>query len=80
VGATGPGEAPTVEAVLMAKKKVAKPEQRVRTAVTAVRSMPEWKGWLLRFAAAQRKDTSDLIDEALLRMARAEGFELPPKR
>ena len=73
----------------MAKKKAApdakqpatpKPEQRVRTAVTNVRSMPEWKGWLSRFAEAQRKDVSDVIDEALLRMARAEGFEPPPKR
>ena len=77
--AAGPGEAPTV-VVVMAKKKAAKPEQRVRTGVTTLRSMPEWKAWLHRFADAQRKDVSDLIDEALLRMARAEGFELPPKR
>lgn len=53
---------------------------RVRVAVTNVRSVPEWKEWLSRFADAQRKDVSDLVDEALMRMARAEGFELPPKR
>lgn len=48
--------------------------------MTTIRSMPEWKEWLGRFADAQRKDVSDLVDESLMRMARAEGFELPPKR
>jgi hypothetical protein len=69
-----------VDAVMAKKKSTPKPEQRVRTAVTNIRSMPEWKEWLGRFADAQRKDVSDLIDEALVRMARAEGFEMPPKR
>jgi hypothetical protein len=74
-----------IVSTVVAKKKSpperqAKPEQRVRTAVTNIRSMPEWKEWLGRFSEAQRKDIPDLVDEALLRMARAEGFELPPKR
>ena len=69
-----------MDAVMAKKKSAGKPEQRVRTSVTNIRSMPEWKEWLLRFAEAQRKDVSDLIDESLLRMARAEGFEMPPKR
>ena len=78
-----------VVAAVMAKKKNVleanrvsshQPEKRIRTAITNVRSMPDWKEWLGRFADAQRKDVSDVIDEALLRMARAEGFELPPKR
>ncbi len=67
-------------AAVAKKKPGSKAEQRVRTAVTTIRSMPEWKAWVLRFAEAQRKDPPDLIDEALMRMARAEGFELPPKR
>lgn len=67
-----------VEAVMA--KKSTRPEKRVRVAVTNIRSVPEWKEWLARFAVAQRKDVSDLVDDALLRMARAEGFELPPKR
>ena len=62
------------------EKPAPKPEQRVRTAVTTVRSMPDWKDWLGRFADAQRRDVPDLIDEALMRMARGEGFEMPPKR
>jgi hypothetical protein len=69
-----------VEAVMARKKTSPKVEQRIRVAVTAIRSMPEWKDWLGEFADAQRKDVSDLVDEALLRMARAEGFRLPPKR
>lgn len=76
----------TAVVATMAKKRPGskadgpKGEQRVRTAVTTIRSMPEWKEWLGRFADAQRKDVSDLVDESLMRMARAEGFELPPKR
>src|SRR4051794_28924331 len=52
----------------------------VRSAVTNIRSTPEWKEWLGRFADHARKDLADLIDEAVLRYARGEGFELPPKR
>ena len=32
------------------------------------------------FAEFTRKDPADVMDEALLRSARVEGFELPPKR
>lgn len=53
---------------------------RVRSEVTNIRSSPEWKEWLVRFAAHTRKDLADVMDEALLRYARAEGFEQPPKR
>lgn len=65
----------------MAKKKATpRPVHRIRTAVTNIRSVPEWKEWLSRFATAQRKDVSDLVDDALMRMARAESYETPPKR
>ena len=58
-----------------------KPGQgRVRSAVLNVRGTPQWKAWLGRFAAHCRKDYSDVIDEALLRYARSEGFDMPPKR
>jgi hypothetical protein len=55
-------------------------ESRVRSAITNIRSTPEWKEWLVRFSDHVRKDATDAVDEALLRYARAEGFELPPKR
>ena len=66
----------------MAKKKAAPRPQpnRTRSAVTNIRSTPEWKEWLTRFSDHVRKDVTDAVDEALLRYARAEGFELPPKR
>lgn len=66
----------------MAKKKAATRPQpnRTRSAVTNIRSTPEWKEWLTRFSDHVRKDVTDAIDEAMLRYARAEGFELPPKR
>lgn len=66
----------------MAKKKgEPKPQpHRVRSATTNIRSTPEWKDWLERFAAHERKDIADAVDEGMLRYARAVGFELPPKR
>jgi hypothetical protein len=77
-----------VEAAIMSRKKAdpklegrAKPQPtRIRSGVTNIRSSPEWKAWLQRFADFTRKDLADVVDEALLRYARAEGFELPPKR
>lgn len=54
--------------------------KRVRNAVTNVRSTPEWKAWLERYAEFKRKDLVDLIDECVLMAARADGFEMPPKR
>lgn len=53
---------------------------RARSVLTNIRSTEAWKLWLQRFAGHQRKDVSDLIDEALLRYAREAGFEMPPKR
>lgn len=77
-----------MEAAVMSRKKAtpkpgdqAKPQpSRIRSAVTNIRSSPEWKAWLQSFADHTRKDLADVVDEALLRYARAEGFELPPKR
>ncbi len=54
--------------------------RRVRSEIISLRATPDFKDWLSRFAAHLRKDTVDAIDEAILRYARAEGFDLPPKR
>jgi hypothetical protein len=73
-------------ATVMGKKKTEpsegpKPQpRRVRSAATNIRSTPEWKEWLLRFSAHVRKDVADAVDEGMMRYARAEGFESPPKR
>lgn len=53
---------------------------RVRSSATNIRSTPEWREWLQRFAERERKDLVDLIDEALLVLARERQFEIPPKR
>lgn len=54
--------------------------ERTRSALVNVRSRPEWRDWLRRFAASERKGVSDLVDEALLLLARDRGFEMPPRR
>jgi hypothetical protein len=53
---------------------------RARTTLVTVRCRAEWRDWLARFAVAKGMDMSDLVDEALLRFARTEGFEMPPGR
>jgi hypothetical protein len=57
-------------------------EQRVRTAVTAIRSIPEWKEWAERLAEFDRAPSlNELFDRALVHYARHVGFkESPPKR
>ena len=45
-----------------------------------VRVSGAYKAWVTRFAAAERSDMSDLIDDALAAYAKAQGFEAPPKR
>ena len=67
----------------MARKKKEEPkEQRVRTAVTAIRSRPEWKDWVERLAEFDRAPSlNDLFDRAMVIYARHVGFnEVPPKR
>lgn len=44
------------------------------------RAHRSWKQWLTRFANYCRLDMVDLIDRALERYAKEEGFEKPPKR
>ncbi len=78
-----------MEAVIMAKadkpkgKPGPKPDpSRVRTAVTMVRSMPDWKAWVEELAAHDRASSiGDLLDHALVAYAREIKFPKPaPKR
>jgi hypothetical protein len=81
--------------VTVAKKKQGPAQQtqgkagtspRTRTPATGgpdflrVRVSGAYKAWVTRFAAAERSDMSDLIDDALAAYAKAQGFEAPPKR
>ena len=48
--------------------------------ILGIRGQQAYKDWLVRFAASQRSDLADLIDDALVAHAAAKGFEAPPKR
>lgn len=69
---------------LMAKKKPGPTPDpsRVRSAVTNIRSTPEWKGWLERLSEFDRAPSiSDLVDRMATTYARKIRFsEPPPKR
>jgi hypothetical protein len=74
-----------VPAVAEPKKPKGRPgpkpdPSKVQTTLVTIRCRPGWRDWLTRFAASKGLDMSDLADEALLRLARDEGFEMPPKR
>lgn len=76
-----------VEAVMAKKTPGKRPgpkpdPDRVRSAVTNIRSSPEWKEWLGRFAEHHRSPSlADLVDDAVVHFARHVGFkEVPPKR
>ena len=55
---------------------------RVRSAVTNIRSSPEWKAWLDRLAEFNRSSSlADMVDDAVVDYARKIGFkETAPKR
>ena len=57
------------------KKQEAKPSGP-RT--IGVRSSADWADWLDRLARHCRTDVAKVIDAALARHARAEGFDEPP--
>jgi hypothetical protein len=57
-------------------------EQRVRTAVTAIRSRPEWREWVEGLAEFDRAPSlNDLFDRAVVAYARQIGYKaVAPKR
>jgi hypothetical protein len=74
----------TVDQMPDSKKRPGpKPDpQRVRSAVTNIRSSPEWKAWLERLVVFNRSPSlADLVDDAVVLLAREIKFpEMPPKR
>ena len=65
-------------------KKKARPGPKpdpaqARSTLVTIRCRSEWRDWLARFAKFKSLDMSEITDEALLRYARSEGFEMPPK-
>lgn len=57
-----------------------KSEGPTRTVQTQLRSTPEWKEWLKAYADERQLTETDLINQALIEMARREQRPGPPKR
>jgi hypothetical protein len=53
---------------------------RVVLAIIVLKGSPDYRDWLARFSEASRMPQSVLIDHALTRLAKEQGFEVPPKR
>lgn len=51
-----------------------------RSSQIIVRCKPAWKDWVGRYADSKGLSVSDAFDEAILKMARTDGFEMPPER
>jgi hypothetical protein len=72
----------------MAKKKMSAREAKgrpksvgpTRTVYTQIRSTPEWKGWLEVFAREANFTVTDLINQALILMAKHYQRPGPPRR
>jgi hypothetical protein len=45
-----------------------------------LKGSPEYREWLSRFGDFSRMPTAVLVDRALTKLAKEEGFEPPPKR
>ena len=66
----------------MAKKKASPPpDSGARVTTVAVRATVAWKEWVDRLADFKRLTVADVIDQALVKYARDDGFaEVAPKR
>lgn len=63
------------------KKPGPKPVDGGRVVLTNIRSTEAWKAWVDRLAEFRRETVADLIDHALVNLARESGFpEMPPRR
>lgn len=64
-------------AILVAKKKAAKPS---RTDSITIRCTPGFKVWLDGFADNQRLTPTLLIEQGLVDLAKTREYKAPPKR
>ncbi len=60
--------------------KQAAPARGTHPNVIAIRGSEEWKDWLEDFAASMRTRPTAVIDLALAKLAKGEGFREPPPR
>jgi hypothetical protein len=57
-----------------------KAEKSAQISIVVLKGSPDYRDWLARFSEASRMPQSVLIDHALAKLAREQGFEPPPKR
>ena len=67
-------------AKIKGKKTGPKPKEHKRTAITTIKSVPEWKEWLEITARGERLSVADLVEEALEKWATELGKMVPPER
>lgn len=51
-----------------------------RSHVIQFRASETWKEWMTRYAKSRQLTAADMINQALITMAKADGFEPPPNR
>lgn len=63
------------------KKPGPKPtEEGPKGALIALKCRQSYKDWVNEYARSRRTTPSQLIDQALVKMAEADGFKQPPER
>lgn len=60
-------------------KRASKSDDR-RKSITTLKGTSSWGEWLNRYAEFRRTTVVGLIDLATSHLAKADGFEIPPKR
>jgi hypothetical protein len=51
-----------------------------REDLIAIKCRKAYKEWVVEYARSKRTTPSQLIDQALVKSAEADGFKLPPER
>ena len=70
-----------MELMTMARKKSKPAEPNRRPVALIIKGNEPWKSWVERLADHCRVNVSSVVDQALARHAKAEGFkESPPER
>jgi hypothetical protein len=69
-------------AVAKVRPRLGRPasQQGPKRQILGIRGSDASKAWLVRFAARERSDLADLVDDALVAYAKERGFEAPPQR
>jgi hypothetical protein len=71
----------TVDASVMPTRKTGRPDPNRKPVAVTIKGNEEWKAWLEEAAAHCRLSVSALVDLAVARYAKSQGFDRkPPER